>query len=248
VIFYAYYSEDYDGYIVGYQWDFENDGHYETGWLEDLLITHKFTTPGNKTIRLQVKDDDGAITTSEPFVIRIIELDEALQLPLPVTNGPFYAYTNDVIRLSSDGTHDPDGVIVNYTWNFGDGNKSYLENPNHSYAESGNYTIILTVVDNDNLSNSVSTKAIIIDERERPPPEDEQPLMLILFIIMAIVATIVIMIIRSKTYNFTVLVEKKDKKRKEDINSKVDRELEKHTKLESKVDKVLSDLDKKNPR
>jgi len=256
LVFYGYYSIDKDGYLIGYQWDFDGDGEYETGWLEDLLITHNFSSPGNYTVVLQVKDDDGAINTSEPHTIQIIELEEPLQLPFPVTNGPFYAYTNDIIRLSSEGSYDPDGIIVNYTWNFGDGNKSYLENPNHSYSEPGNYTIILTVKDNDNLTNSVSTKAVIIDERERPPAKDDQPFMLILFLIIVIIATIIILIIRSKTYKFTMLVEKtgklkqkhEDAKEKEDIHSKVDRELDQHSTLESKVDQVLSDLEERKSR
>ena len=73
LIFYAYYSYDPDGYIVGYKWDFENDGVYDTDWLDDLIITCNYSSSGNYTVRLQVMDDDDAVTTSNPHNISIIE-------------------------------------------------------------------------------------------------------------------------------------------------------------------------------
>lgn len=37
------------------------------------------------------------------------------------------------------------GSITNWTWNFGDGTKSYEQNPSHAYENPGNYTVTLTV-------------------------------------------------------------------------------------------------------
>ncbi|MAB78558.1 MAG: cell surface protein, partial [Planctomycetes bacterium] len=37
------------------------------------------------------------------------------------------------------------GSITNWTWNFGDGNGSTLQNPNHTYAAVGTYTVALLV-------------------------------------------------------------------------------------------------------
>lgn len=36
------------------------------------------------------------------------------------------------------------GTIVQYNWNFGDGNQSWLTNPNHQYSVEGNYVVTLT--------------------------------------------------------------------------------------------------------
>ena len=49
----------------------------------------------------------------------------------------------------TDLSHDSDGTIVNWTWDFDDGNISYLQNPTHQYADDGTYLVNLTVMDND---------------------------------------------------------------------------------------------------
>jgi|GEM_PF-3673490 len=57
-------------------------------------------------------------------------------------------FVGDTVKFTGDGS-DLDGVIVNYTWNFGDGTTSYEKNPEHHYESAGTYTVTLTVIDND---------------------------------------------------------------------------------------------------
>jgi len=46
------------------------------------------------------------------------------------------------------------GTIVNWTWDFGDGSTSYLQNPTHTYSGGGNYTVTLTVTnDTDDIAS-----------------------------------------------------------------------------------------------
>jgi len=229
MVFYATSSYDPDGNIVGYRWDFENDGIFDTDWMEDKLITYSYSCPGNHTLILQVKDDEDAIGMAS-HTINIMQLIFPLELPIPQINGPYYGYTNENITFNSTGTYDPDGAIVNYTWDFGDGNISYAENPIHSYANSGNYTIILKVTDNDNLSNLTTTKAIILDREIKKPEERELPLTFLLFLIIAIIIAIAIaLLFLPKGYQITVLIEKDDSNKNEDEN------------VESKVDELLSE-------
>lgn len=70
------------------------------------------------------------------------------QLPTAVANGGYVGEVGTVVNFSSAGSLDPDGSIISWQWDFGDGNTSSLENPNHTYASSGNYTVTLTVTDN----------------------------------------------------------------------------------------------------
>lgn len=82
----------------------------------------------------------------------------------PVANakGPYRGRVNQTIVFYGSDSYDPDGVIVNYTWVFGDNHTAYEMNPSHAYAKEGVFTVTLTVTDNDNLTNTTTTTATII--------------------------------------------------------------------------------------
>ena len=63
--------------------------------------------------------------------------------------------TQSIIQFT-DLSYDPVGNIVNWTWDFGDGNSSFDQNPTHQYPNPETYTVSLTVTDNDGASDSVS--------------------------------------------------------------------------------------------
>jgi hypothetical protein len=64
--------------------------------------------------------------------------------------------TEDSIQLA-DSSYDPDGSIMEWRWNFGDGNSSTLQNPTHRYTQGGHYTISLQVTDDDGLTSSMTS-------------------------------------------------------------------------------------------
>jgi PKD repeat protein len=66
------------------------------------------------------------------------------------------------VNFSSAGSYDPDGTIVAYDWDFGDGTTSTLANPVKSYTTPGTYTASLVVVDNSGLSSVADTVTIIV--------------------------------------------------------------------------------------
>jgi endoglucanase len=53
------------------------------------------------------------------------------------------------VYFDGSGSYDLDGFIVNYSWDFDDGNFGSGEKPNHIYADPGVYTVTLTVTDDD---------------------------------------------------------------------------------------------------
>ncbi len=59
----------------------------------------------------------------------------------------------------SDNSTDEDGYITSWLWDFGDDNTSTIQNPHHNYAIPGDYTVELTVKDDDNTDN---TKSMVI--------------------------------------------------------------------------------------
>ena len=165
----------------------------------------------------------------------IIEMKPNTRPPVPITNGPYFGYTNETITFNSDSSFDPDGIIINYTWYFGDGNISYLNNPTHAYTESGNFSIILKITDNDNLSNVTITKAIIINKEEaNKEKEKELPFLLIFIILLAIIITIILLIIRSRKLQLTLIIEKNN----ESKNKKY-----KNENIDQKIDQLLSEFD-----
>jgi len=58
------------------------------------------------------------------------------------------------VNFTGDASWDPDGEIVSYFWDFGDGNTSLLANPSHTYAADGLYNVTLTVTDNEGVSTT----------------------------------------------------------------------------------------------
>jgi PKD repeat protein len=71
--------------------------------------------------------------------------------------------TGEVIYFDASESHDPDGYIESYFWNFGDGTRITSANAfaNHVYLDDGVYTVTLTVTDNDgSTATAASTKTV----------------------------------------------------------------------------------------
>ncbi|MGI8330563.1 LamG-like jellyroll fold domain-containing protein [Actinomadura scrupuli] len=71
--------------------------------------------------------------------------------------------------LDASGSADTDGTVASYAWDFGDGQTGTGQNPTHSYALAGDYTVKLTVTDDKGDSDyvihtvSVQSKALARD-------------------------------------------------------------------------------------
>jgi hypothetical protein len=73
--------------------------------------------------------------------------------PVADAGGHYVGYVNKVIKFNGSKSYDPDGNIVNYTWDFGDTNIGYGIKPEHVYSEDGQFIVNLTVIDNKGLSS-----------------------------------------------------------------------------------------------
>lgn len=91
-----------------------------------------------------------------------ISITSTNQPPIPSINAD---YTLGVAPLSVSFRGicvDPDGTCVSYLWNFGDGSPtSSSQNIAHIYANPGNYTVSLYVVDDKGLSSTTSINIIV---------------------------------------------------------------------------------------
>jgi PKD repeat protein len=69
------------------------------------------------------------------------------------------------VNFSGSGSYDPDGSIVQYSWNFGDGSTGTGVTTSHTYTTSGTYTVTLTVTDN---MGATGTDTAIITVQSAP--------------------------------------------------------------------------------
>ena len=75
---------------------------------------------------------------------------------------PFVDYTYTGVCVGSPTIFTVDAVVTNvnavqiWSWNFGDGNFSTFQNPTHTFAGVGNYTVTLTITDTNGAVGSVT--------------------------------------------------------------------------------------------
>jgi PKD repeat protein len=77
-----------------------------------------------------------------------------------------FTYTTDNLTANfTDASTDNDGTVVAWSWDFdGDGSEdSTVQNPSHTYATSGTYTVSLTVTDDDGATGSTSQSVTVSD-------------------------------------------------------------------------------------
>ena len=68
--------------------------------------------------------------------------------PVASAGGPYSAGPGQSIQFNGSGSSDPDGDVLTYAWNFGDGSPVVGgQNPTHSYALLGPYLATLVVTD-----------------------------------------------------------------------------------------------------
>jgi len=66
----------------------------------------------------------------------------------------------DIIQFTDNST-DSDGTIVSWSWNFGDGATSSIQNPTHQYTNDGTYLVNLTVTDDKGATDTIQ-KTIVV--------------------------------------------------------------------------------------
>jgi len=82
------------------------------------------------------------------------------------TYWPDFGVKNKPVTFNASQSYDPNGYITKYIWNFGDGETNTTSQPvtNHTYTETGEYTVSLTVQDNDDITSSPYEETVKIVE------------------------------------------------------------------------------------
>ena len=122
-----------------YTWNF-GDGTTATG----ANVNHRFGDNGTYTVTLSVVDEDGGSTT------KTLSVAVANVAPIVEAGTDQIIYADEPLHLNGRFT-DPSLLDTHtITWDFGDGTTaSGSLTPNHTYTNSGTYTVKLIVTDKD---------------------------------------------------------------------------------------------------
>jgi len=152
-------SSDTDGNITEWSWIF---GDETTNTTQNPVHTY---AEDNKTytVTLTVTDDDGAtatktdtVTVGTPPVGPTAAFDYAPMVNITV---------NETITFTDNSTKGSVN-ITSWLWNFGDDTNSTAQNPEHNYTSAGNYTVTLTVTDENELSDTTDPITIEVEVEE----------------------------------------------------------------------------------
>ncbi|MFC2106312.1 PKD domain-containing protein [Candidatus Bipolaricaulota bacterium] len=156
VNFSATLSEDEDGVVILFEWDF-GDGTSGSG----ENVTHTYTTAGTYTVVLRITDDDGetARNSKTIYVSRAAPPGPTASFSASPTSGESVL---TVFVDATDSSYDA-GVISQYKWTWGDGSTGYGKTASHSYFSTGakTYTLTLTVDATDG-KTATATRTISI--------------------------------------------------------------------------------------
>ncbi|MBU1018802.1 MAG: PKD domain-containing protein [Patescibacteria group bacterium] len=150
VVFDAGSSLDADENIIEYGWDFDGDGVADdTG--ETAAYTYQ--EEGKYKAMLTVLDADGNKSTETIMVIV-----EAQGLTATLSASPVAGEVPMTVEFDASGSSYPDGEIVAYEWDFGDGVTDYLGGAEieYEYDDIGTFTATVTVVASDGAEDSSS--------------------------------------------------------------------------------------------
>jgi MYXO-CTERM domain-containing protein len=165
-------SVDLDGTIANAFWTF-SDGTVTAG----QTVQHTFNTRGaNQEAYITIVDDDGA----EDHARVIVNVNDR---PIAEANGPYRVDAGgELARFRADGSNDPEGGSLSYSWNFGNGNTGTGANPTQAYASAGFYIATLTVTDNVGLTqtDTAIVEVLGVADNQGPlvqhvPPANGQP-------------------------------------------------------------------------
>jgi subtilisin len=81
-----------------------------------------------------------------------------------INNPPTASFTyscSDLTCTFTDTSADSDGSVDSRSWLFGDGGTSTAQNPSHTYAAGGTYTVSLTVTDNESETDTTAKPVLV---------------------------------------------------------------------------------------
>jgi len=138
----VYFDSESVGDIDTFEWDFGDGGINTTR----STVTHTYTQPGTYTVTYTIRGPLGSDTTTKVGYVTV-------GAPEPPLQADFESRTSQqgTIPFTASFRDRSSGNIVSWSWDFdGDGAEdSTVQSPSFTYTTPGNYTVTLTV-ENEN--------------------------------------------------------------------------------------------------
>ncbi|MCF8276813.1 MAG: gliding motility-associated C-terminal domain-containing protein [Flavobacteriales bacterium] len=115
---------------------------------------HEFSGPGLYSISLHVKSAEGCISDSTKN--SYVEV-----FPLPIARFDLNPEKTNVLDGTIQFTDQSIGDIAAWSWNFGDGEISDIQNPEHNYQDTGTFTVWLLVTTVDGCEDETTRQVEI---------------------------------------------------------------------------------------
>lgn len=134
----------------------------------DLVSTAQYPTAGIYKIGVQYSLDNGSTwtyfdhdnTTYNPLIFDILSPPVASFSRTP---------SSGTAPLNVQFTNQSTGNPTSWNWNFGDGQTSTAQNPNHTYATAGNYNVTLLVQNSAGSNSYFWSNCVAVDESSSQP-------------------------------------------------------------------------------
>ncbi|MCP4660620.1 MAG: PKD domain-containing protein, partial [bacterium] len=131
-------SGDADGEIIAWRWDF-GDGATSS----EAAPVHVYRSPGTYRVRLVVTDDSGTSSRQSSDELAVV----VNAAPIADAGGDRVTAPGRTLRFAADASVDPDGTVVAWAWDFGDGTDATGAAVEHAWERPGTYTVRLRVSD-----------------------------------------------------------------------------------------------------
>lgn len=151
-------STDVDGKIIKQKWYVDNKLISEEKEFE-----YAFDSPRTYIVGLEVSDDFKEPLSDIDFAV--IKVNKP---PVAVIDAPLIGVPNQKLKFSAEKSFDKDGSIIEYRWLINNSQEKKGRVIEHTFSSPGMYRVILYVVDNSNVANSIGSDTLDIKINSAP--------------------------------------------------------------------------------
>jgi PKD repeat protein len=160
-------DDQYKKGLLGYRFDFDGDGKFDTKFSSKTTWNHKFPKTGLKNVKVEVRDPEGALATYSEMV-----LIKPNKPPVASFKSEIIRQNDEYVRMQLDASEsfDPENKKMKYKWdlNYNGKNDIQWNTPWYSssktfanFYKSGEYVIRLLIRDKDGATDEIFKKVVV---------------------------------------------------------------------------------------